>query len=90
MVNRARSLKLPKVPANIEVSWEDELGFYDAWDAEDFYIWTDNAKKALIKKGVPLAVVNNLWRFLAHRSFKSGCCRSSKAFWIALPSSRKE
>ena len=58
----SRALKLPKVPANIEVSFHDELGFYDAWDAEEFYLWSDNAKKALIKKGVPLAVVNHLWR----------------------------
>jgi len=57
----ARALKLPTAPPSIEVSWHDELGFFDAWDAELFGVWANVAKKALIRKGVPLVVVDDLW-----------------------------
>jgi len=60
-VARARPI-LPKVPATIEAVFPSEgVGFFDAWDAEEFYLWAAKAKKAL-EKTVPLKKVENLWR----------------------------
>jgi len=58
----SHALKLPKAPATIEAVFPSEgVGFFDAWDAEEFYSWADEAKKAL-EKTVPLEEVESLWR----------------------------
>ena len=52
---------MPKAPATIEAVFPSEgVGFFDAWDAEEFYSWADKAKKALEKR-VPLEEVERLW-----------------------------
>ncbi len=59
-----KALILPRVPESIEVVYPNEGasgGFYDAWDAEAFYVWAEEAKKA-IAKAVPLKEVESLWR----------------------------
>ena len=54
---------LPKVPENIEVVYPNDTGsgFFEAWDAEEFYIWAEKAKEALAR-AVPLEEVESLWR----------------------------
>ena len=59
-VVRARPV-MPKAPETIEAVFPSEEGFFDAWDAEEFNVWADKAKKAL-KKRVPPKAVEALWR----------------------------
>ena len=60
-VVRARPV-MPKPPPTIEAVFPSEgVGFFDAWDAEEFYIWAEKARKALAK-AVPLKEVESLWR----------------------------
>ena len=62
-VRQAKTVRLPRVPESIEVVYPNEAssGFFDAWDAEEFYIWAEKARKALAK-AVPLKEVESLWR----------------------------
>ena len=58
-----RPVKLPTVPETIEVVYPNEAGsgFFEAWDAEEFYLWAEDAKEALAR-AVPLEEVESLWR----------------------------
>ena len=57
-----QKISLPKVPETIEVAYPNEgLGFFEAWDAEEFSLWAEKAKKTLAKT-VPIKEVESLWR----------------------------
>ena len=54
--------ELPVDPPSIEATFPNEgPGFFDVWDAEAFKEWAIQAKRALLKKGVPREEVDRLW-----------------------------